>query len=111
MSGQLDLTLLCSPSKGFGAGRYFRQMENAVRASPELADRVVAVGSVRGPRVDRRLPAGLLTRLGPRATRVLGSQLWWGTGNVHRLQMSIPPAPREIMTILGPPLSSSARVV
>lgn len=95
-----SMTLLTAPPSWLGGGTHLRQMSDVVRSHPELDGRVVQVGSLRGGDVDVRLPAGVLRRLGPVATRALGGLLWRGSGGVHRASIEIPPAPREIISVL-----------
>ena len=53
------------------------------------------VRSLRSPLAGtRRLPAGVLQRMGPRTRPEVGRWLYPGRGPVHRMDLTLPPSPR-----------------
>lgn len=59
------------------------------------------VRSLRSPLAGtRRLPAGVLQRMGPRTRPEVGRWLYPGRGPVHRMDLTLPPSPRgDIVTV------------
>lgn len=48
---------------------------------------------------NRRLPIGAMHRAGPRGRRALGRVLYPSCDLVHRMDLTLPPAPREVLTL------------
>ena len=94
------VTLLTRPPAWLGGGTHLRQMAQVVRTQPHHNDRVIEVGSLRGPDVDMRLPAGVVSALPTPALRGLGAALWRAHPCVHRASLDIPPARNELISIL-----------
>lgn len=88
-----------------GAQVYEREVADraalALRTSPEEWDvRRLVVRSMRsGLDGDLRLPVGALERGGPRFRRSVGRLVYPRDALVHRMSLTLPPAPREVVTL------------
>lgn len=76
----------------------------AARSLSELGERwdvdAVVARSLRSPLSgDRRVPLGLLDRGGPALRRVAGRLIYPAGALVHRMGLTLPPAPREVVTL------------
>lgn len=48
---------------------------------------------------NRRIPIGVLSRIGPASRRAAGRMLYSRDALVHRMDLTLPPAPHEVLTI------------
>lgn len=85
---------------GLGGARYEERIARVLAARQDVRLDDVRVGSLRTPVSGaRRLPMGLVGRAGPAAARALGQALW-GPGPVHRMEVRLPPARHEVVSIM-----------
>ncbi len=62
-------------------------------------DRIIARSMRSGLPGNRRVPIGMLARMRPGARRAAGRALYPRSAIVHRMDLTLPPAPREVLTV------------